>query len=238
MRLRELILEGGNIFKDKSGEALTRPISREELMPTISWLERITKMPLRDNLIGSTGKKAVSNDVDIAVDQDLTSKDDLADRLRGWAESKGLDARDYVRKSGISVHFKTPIKGDPKHGHAQTDFMFYKDIDFAKWMAKYDPSTAFKNADRIILMNSIAKSLGLKLTPDEGVTTRDTGRPISKDPAEIARIFLGPDATEDDLSSVEKIMRYEQRDPDRDSKIADARDNFASRGLNLDRAAG
>lgn len=233
MRFQQLLREGGNIFKDAQGAIVTRSIALDEIPSTINWLERITKLPIRNNTIGSTGKKPTSGDIDIAVDNDLISKDDLVNKLSSWVSKQGDDPRDYIRKSGISVHLKTPIKGDAANGFVQTDFMFYKDPEFAKWMGTYDPNTKFKNADRIILMNSIAKFQGLKLSPDTGLTTRDTGKLITRDPDEIARIFIGPGATAADLNTVESIMHALRSDPDIEAKVSDARDNFATRGLDL-----
>jgi hypothetical protein len=238
MRYMQLLNEGGNIFKDADGQIITRAITREEVPATLNWLEKLTKVPIRDNTIGSTGKKPTSGDIDVAVDAELTKKDDLYSKLLAWAATQPGTPKDWVRKSGISVHLKTPISGDPANGFVQTDFMFYHDIDFAKWMGAYDPNTQYKNADRIILMNSIAKHLGLKMSPDTGLVTRDTGRLISKDPDEIARIFIGPHAVRDDLNTVERIMAALATDPDREAKTADARDNFAMRGLDLDAAVG
>ena len=68
------------------------------------------------------------------------------------------------------------------------------------------------------------------------MTIRDRGKFLTKDPQEIAHYLLGPDATMKDLESVENIMRALQNQPDREQRIADARDNFASRGLDLDSA--
>lgn len=238
MRYQQLLIEGGNIFKDASGEPVTRRIAREEIPATLSWLEKITKLPVRSNTIGSTGKVATSGDIDVAVDAELITKEELADKLSGWAKGKGFDPRDYVRKSGVSVHLKTPIKGDPQNGYVQTDFMFYTDPEFAKWMGSYDAESKFKNVDRIILMNSIAKHLGLKMSPDIGLVSRKSGNQITRDPNEVAKILIGPTANSKDLRSVESIMKALRSDSERDEKTADARANFATRGIDLDLIAG
>lgn len=236
MRLRQLIAEGGNIFKDKDGQITTRDIDKVDVAPTLNWLEKLTRLPIRGNTIGSVGKKPTSGDIDIAVDAELVGKDDLMAKLSQWVGKQPGQPKDWLRKSGISVHLKTPIAGDPARGYVQTDFMFYRDMEFAKWMAHYDPNTSFKNADKIILMNSIAKSHGFKLGVEDGLTVRDSGKFVTKDPAEIARMLLGPDATPTDLESVERIMAAVKSDPEWEKRTADARDNFASRGLDLDSA--
>ena len=235
MRLRQIVAEGGNIFKDAAGQATTQRINLADIKPTLSWLERVTKLPIKDNTIGSVGKKPTSGDLDVAVDAESISKDDLIAQLRKWIATQDGQEKDWIRKSGISVHLKTPIKGDAKNGYVQTDFMFYRNIPLAKWFAQYDPASAYKNADRIILMNSLAKSHGMKLSPDDGLVTREGNKAITTDPVDITKYLLGPDAGLDDMTSVERIISYvKAHDPDWAARTADARDNFVSRGLDIE----
>ena len=46
--------------------------------------------------------------------------------LKAWKDKNAPndDDRAWIAKSGITVHFKTPIKGDVKNGFVQTDLMF------------------------------------------------------------------------------------------------------------------
>jgi hypothetical protein len=228
MRLHEFaarrIAEGGNIFKDPAGQPLTQRIQRSEIEPTIRWMEEITRLPLVDNTLGSVGKKASSGDLDIAVDQNAITKDELVDRLTAWARSQGEDPKDWVRKSGVSVHFKTPIQGNPKLGFVQTDFMFGDDIEQMKFgLFSAGEASEFSGADRNLLMSSVAKSLpgDLKYSWQKGLIKRSTGELITKNPDEVAHALLGRGYDRSDLDSVETIMSAIKKDPKRSSGLKD-----------------
>lgn len=214
-----MVVEGGNIFKDSEGNSLTDRINRADIAPTIQWMEKITGLPLINNTLGSVGKKDSSGDLDIAVDQNAISKDDLVAKLTTWAKQSGEDPKNWVKKSGISVHFKTPIKGNLKNGFVQTDFMFGDDIEHMKFglFAAGDISK-FSGADRNLLMSSLAKSLpgDYKYSWQKGLISRSTGDLISKNPDQIAQVLLGgKQYTRKDLDSVESIMNVIKSKPDR-----------------------
>ena len=62
-----ILKEGGNIFKDADGKPTTTRISRDAVDPTLDWVEKVTGLKLKDNKLGSTGIKASSGDIDVAV---------------------------------------------------------------------------------------------------------------------------------------------------------------------------
>ena len=132
--MTKLLLEGGNIFKDVNKQTLTQRINRADVVPTLKWLERIINLPLLDNTLGTTGKKETSGDLDIAVDDQTADKDKLIAVLKQWVQQYHPEdkLRTWIAKSGISVHFKTPINGDESNGYVQTDLMF-GNTDFMKW---------------------------------------------------------------------------------------------------------
>lgn len=211
MRLHEIagaILEGGNAFKDSGGNVLTRRIDREDIETTIRWLEDVTGLPLTGNTLGSVGKKATSGDLDIAVDENQISKDGLVAKLTSWVNQQNGNPKDWIKKSGISVHFKTPINGNQANGYVQTDFMFGSDIEHMKFglFAAGDKSK-YSGADRNLIMSSIAKSLpgDLKYSWQKGLIRRSTGDLISKDPDQIASVLLGDGHLGSDLDSLESI---------------------------------
>ena len=71
------LLEGGNVFKDPKGQPLTTRISRENVVPTVQWLEKLTGLNLVDNMLGSTGYKETSGDLDLAIDSSKITKERL-----------------------------------------------------------------------------------------------------------------------------------------------------------------
>ena len=224
---------GGNVFKTKEGQELTQRINQVDVLPTVQWLESITGLPLVDNMLGTTGKNPTSGDLDLAVDEKKTSKEEIFKRLSNWCTTNNLDSRDFVRKSGVSVHFKTPIKGNPKLGFVQSDFML-GDPDWQKFaMQGGAPNSPYKGASKHVLMASIAKAHGLKWSFNQGLTSRTTGNVVSKDPDEIARYLLGPDANRTDLSTVETILEKIKGKPDYNALVSDARETFAKSDLTL-----
>jgi hypothetical protein len=226
-----IIKEGGNIFKDANGRALTQRINQTDVRSTIAWLEELTGLELQDNALGSTGRKPTSGDLDLAVDANQVTKDQLYNKLAQWAASHGFKPEDYVRKSGISVHLLTPINGRPDNGFVQTDFMFLKDVPFSKFILSAPGDSQYRGVDRNILINSMAKSMGYKLSQVAGLQDRATNDLITNDPDKLAKILLNPRATADDLHSVETIIRALEKDPKRDEKLKDAREHFAREGV-------
>ena len=229
------VFEGGNVFRDADGNALTQRIRQTDVKPTLAWLEEMLPgVDLQNNTLGTTGLKPTSGDIDVAIDANQVTKEQLIARLAQWAQSHGLKPQDYIRKTGISVHFKTPITGRPDLGHVQTDFMFIKNIPFSKFFLSAAPESSYKGRDRNVLINSVAKTLGYKLDQNQGLADRTTGQLITDDPNRIAKLILNRSATADDLRSVETIMKALERDPKRDAKLADAREYFAREGIPFD----
>jgi len=214
---KNLVMEGGNVFKDASGQVTTTRINQADIAPTIQWLETITGLPLVDNTLGSVGKKATSGDLDIAVDQKAIGKDELVAKLTQWIASKGEDPKAWVKKSGISVHFKTPINGNVQKGFVQTDFMFGDDIEQMKFgLHSAGDASKYSGADRNLLMSSIAKSLGdLKYSWQRGLINRQTDQVLSTNPDVIANTLLGPGHSRENLDSVETIMAALAKNPKR-----------------------
>jgi hypothetical protein len=227
-----ILKEGGNVFKDQNGRILTQRINQTDVNPTLAWLEMMLPgLDLQNNKLGSTGLKPTSGDLDIAVDANAVSKDQLAAKLSQWATSHGLKPEDYVKRSGISVHFKTPINGRPAAGYVQTDFMFLTNVPFSKFALTAAADSKYGGSDRNVLINSIAKSMGYKLNQTSGIADRTTNEIITDDPDKIARLLLSNRATKEDLYSVETIVAALEQDPKRDAKLADARQHFANKGV-------
>jgi hypothetical protein len=235
------LLEGGNVFKDDQGRPLTRRILRAEIPATVRYLERITgidftteKNPidgLPSRWLGTTGRKESSGDLDLQVDANEISKEQLTANLATWARQQGVDAGRYIKKSGSAVHFLTAIEGDPKIGFAQTDFMFANKPRWNQFILSSDPASAYKGALRNIMINSMAKSMGYKLNQNDGLADRATNNIITDDPDQLAKLLLNPTASSQNLYSVEAIMRALKMDPRKDEKIADFRAHMEREGV-------
>ena len=227
------ILEGGNVFKNAKGQALTQRIRQTDVRPTLAWLEELLPgLDLQTNTLGSTGIKDTSGDLDIAVDANTVTKEQLEARLKQWAASHGFRPEDYVKKSGTAVHFLTPIIGNPANGYVQTDFMLLKNVPWSKFVLGAMPADSkYKGRERNVLMNSIAKSMGYKLNQIAGIADRNTNEIITDNPDQVAKLLLNKSATRQDLASVENILQALSTDPQREAKLADFRQHMEREGL-------
>ena len=227
------IFEGGNVFKDADGRALTQRINQTDVKSTLAWLEEmLPNLDLQNNTLGSTGIKDTSGDLDIAVNANKLSKDQLTTQLTNWAQSHGFKPEEWVKKSGTAVHFKTPINGRPDSGFVQTDFMFLTDVPWSKFVLGAMPADSkYKGRERNVLMNSIAKSMGYKLNQIAGIADRATNKLITNDPDRVAKLLLNRTATRQDLSSVETILQALSTDTNRDAKLADFKQHMEREGL-------
>ena len=227
--LQENILqEGGNIFKDQDKKVTTIRINKADVDPTLKWLENIVGLDLLNNKLGSTGIKASSGDLDIAINQEETTKDEILNKLADWAKQNHPedDVKQWTRKTGISVHFKTPIRGDESNGYVQTDLMF-GNPEWMKFALKgTGDDTVYKGVHRLILMASIAKSMGMKYSTAQGLVDRESNEVISNSPEEIATRLLGKGAKPSDLDNVESIYAKIKGHPNYEAMVADAKDNF------------
>ena len=211
MKLQELhtmtLLEGGEVFKNADGTSRTQRINLADIKPTLVWLSKVSGLPTLDMTLGSVGKKTSSGDLDIAVDANLISKDQLISRLSQWVQSQNQDPKQYVKKSGISVHFLTPIRGDEANGFVQVDWMFDQDPKWLKFgMFSAGDNSKYTGADRNLLMSSVAKALGMKYSWQKGLIRRDDESLISKDPDQIAKKMFGAQYNKDVFLSVETLQ--------------------------------
>jgi hypothetical protein len=229
------IFEGGNVFKDADGRAVTQRINQTDVKSTLAWLEELVPgLDLQNNTLGSTGIKDTSGDLDIAVDSGQVTKEQMVAQLTRWAQSHGFKPEEWVRKSGTAVHFKTPINGRPDSGYVQTDFMFLKNVPWSKFVLGAMPADSrYKGRERNVLINSIAKSKGYKLNQIAGIQRRDdpSNTVITDDPDAVAKMLLNKTATRQDLASVESILQALSSDPEREAKLADFREHMKREGL-------
>lgn len=229
---RAMLAEGGNVFKDADGKPLTQRINQSDIPETIQWIEQLIGIELpRERWLGSTGKTPTSGDLDIAIDANEISKEQMAAKLTQWAQSHGLDPKQWVKKAG-EVHLRTPIAGNPKRGFVQTDFMFLPNVDWGTFFYNQGEGSAYKGLVRAVLMSSIAKTMGLKVGIN-GMFDRTTepNKLISQDPDVVAQTLLNKRATRKDLATVENIYVALAKDPNREVKLKDFREYLAQQGL-------
>jgi len=244
-----LLFEGGNLFKDRDGNIRSQSINQTDVKPTAIWLEQLTGLPIIDNLLGSTGLKPESGDMDIGVDKSVMSKEKLVAILSTWLKSHDLKPDEYIsgHKTGArsaeqaeQVSFLAPIAGHPERGFVQVDFMLEPDLEWARFAKRADANTNYKDSVKHIIINSVAKTIispehpqGLTWSGQYGLKDRATGEMITKDPDEIAQILLYRAATRNDLRSVESVVDAIEKSQHKDVKLKQAEADLANKGIHL-----
>ena len=110
------LYEGGNVFKLTDGQPATTRISRENVVPTVQWLEQLTGLNLVDNMLGSTGRKETSGDLDLGIDETKITKDVLIQQLL----KRGIKAEDIKNDCKEEDIWKM-IANNNKHGHGNQE---------------------------------------------------------------------------------------------------------------------
>jgi hypothetical protein len=233
------LYEGGNVFDN------TEPVAKEDVPTVVGTVTRELPSSLKAIPdIGSAGYKVESGDIDLFLDEKATLKnfgaeDALAGKksLQQYFQAKGYDSK----IKGRNVHIDVPYtaKRDGKQRFGQVDLMV---IPNAKKVADWhqhgprgmysDPN--FKANQLFILLNSIGKFLGVKVDAFGGVVMRRDDNTVVADNREAAaKILLNPGAHAADLNSVATVLQALKGDPDREGKLAQAKQDQAKGMLTL-----
>jgi hypothetical protein len=225
-----MLFEGGNAFPDVVDV-------KQEYVPGL--LDQVRKFMPGYTVtpdIGSAGYKIKSGDMDLFLDQaqvlkqsgQATAKDPVK-AAKAWL------AADIAKRTGFqtvivgrNVHVRMPLP-DGKFG--QVDLMVIPDAAGVAPWHQHGPRGSYDDPDFagghiFMLMNSIGKSLGLKFDGFSGTLMRRDNNEVIAGPDrdEVAGILI-PGANGNDFNSVKSIMQALARDPQRDAKLAQARDD-------------
>jgi len=226
--------EGGNIFKATDGASLTQRINRGDVPVTIQWIESVTGISFpEESWLGTTGRKSTSGDLDLAVDESKITKEELVKILL----AKGVDAKD-IKKSGDSVHVKSPIAGDPKNGFVQADLMFGDPSWQAFSMSGAPEDSQLTGMSRHVILASIVSALhpGLKWSYKNGLVDRVTNTTVEdgKSAKKLSDVTGIPVAK---LNTADDILDAVSKRPNYDQLIAAARETLAKSDIQLPEAA-
>lgn len=233
------LYEGGNVFDN------TEPVAKEDVPTVVDTVKRELPSALKAIPdIGSAGYKVESGDIDLFLDERATLKNFSVDdavagkkALQQYFLAKGYDAK----IKGRNVHVDVPYtaKRDGKQRFAQVDLMVIPNAKkVADWhqhgpRGMYDDPN-FKANQLYILLNSIGKFLGVKVDAFGGVVMRRDDNTVIADNREAAaKLLLNPGAHAADLNSVGTVLTALQGDPDREGKLAQAKQDQAKGLLTL-----
>lgn len=234
------LYEGGNVFDN------TSDVARENVAAVVDTIRRELPSGLQKHVmadIGSAGYKVSSGDIDLFIDQDVTVKNfGVADEKQAkQALAQYFQAKGYaVAVKGRNVHVDVPYKlADGKTLYAQVDLMIIPNAKkVADWhqhgpRGMYD-DPQFKGNQLFILLNSIGKFLGLKVDAFSGTVMRRDDNSVVADTREAAaKVLLNPGAHAADLNSVSSVLQALASDPDREGKLAQAKQDQAKGLLTL-----
>src|SRR6056300_274977 len=252
-----ILKEGGNVFKTEPKDpesVITQRIATADVDPTIDWLNKTFGFKFIDeDMLGTTGKKVKpdgtfeensSGDIDLNVDSRELPKQEIIAKLSDWCQKQGIPDLEIMNKgrtftagwvadAGLQVHFRTPIKGNPKNGFVQTDFMLTDNPDLQRG-AKRGGTENYTGADRAVLLSSLARGRGYKFSPTKGVVDPNNGDAVVADNwDEIAEILLGKGATEADTHTVESMLAKLKGDPNYEELIAPWKEAMEKEGKSV-----
>lgn len=252
MFIRELLLEGGNVFPD------VKPFAKEQADQILKTINKVMPKGLPLIKVGSAGQKPISGDMDVMVDEDALLKffsKEIKNQLekhtgkkaapnpaqiarlllKEYFKSKGFDAA----QTGINVHVKVPTSKNP----AQVDVMLVKDANNMSKFHQHDYSGKFRGSQKHQLLSSIAKHIkskkypyGLMWSAFQGLFSRNEqgqkDQLITRDPDTVAKMLISPKATLKDLGNVESIINA-LPEKDKDIKLKQFRDEMAKEGITI-----
>jgi hypothetical protein len=219
---------GGNAFKSPDGETLSSSIMMREVQPTV---DQFLKNILRGagvaelELLGSSGKRQLSGDIDVAVGPvpvDMTDQDFKAQILAACRAKLGDEHAKLVGQN-IAVNYPI-VSSDPERRdkRVQVDLMLSRNPEHTAWLMSGTGDAQIKGVFRNLLLSYIAKKqsamTGDKITVafpggvqvvrgDEVILNR------TEDPATIIRV-LGLDADPKDLTDFERVFDAAQEKVD------------------------
>jgi hypothetical protein len=239
------LYEGGNVFDNTSA------VAQADVSKVVNTIKLQLPSQLQNKIIadiGSAGYKVESGDIDLFIDERAAVKNFDAQDAAGakqalaqYFQAKGF--RTAVK--GRNVHVDVPYTAaDGKQRYAQVDLMIIADAKRVADWHQHGPrgmyaDPKFKASHLYILLNSIAKFKNMKVDAFAGtLNNRDVDSTlVSKDRAEIAKILLNPSAGAADLDSAVAVMKALEGDPDREGKLAQARQDVAKGMLTLPETA-
>ena len=223
------------------------PVDRDDVATVVQQLRSHLPPAINQTVktdIGSAGYKVASGDIDIFVDSSAVvayfktqdSRDPIKDakqQLRQHFEQAGLTSK----VSGRNVHVGIPYAGKQgQRGLAQVDVMVIEDADIVAPWHQHGPRGVysdpdFKGSDLFIVLNSLAKFYNLKFDAfGAKLMRRDNNEVVARTRKQVAKLLLNPKARESDLDTVKSIVAALRSDPDREGKLAQARQD-AARGV-------
>ena len=155
------------------------PIHIDEINPTLDALEKVLGIDLKNNVLGSVGKKEFSGDIDVAIQVDSDKIPELVKRLENTPEVLDIAKSSVIMtKVKIVDYDESKQTSKPRTGYVQVDFM----PGDQGWMKTYyhspsETESKYKGVFRNILIATIA-AVHNRTDSQEKI---DDGRPVESE---------------------------------------------------------
>lgn len=155
------------------------PIHISEIEPTLDALEKILKIDLKDNVLGSVGKKEFSGDIDIALQIEPEKIPEFMEKLKKVPEVLDMAKSSVIMTKVKIVNFdQTKQTTKPRTGYVQVDFM----PGDPGWLKTYyhspsEKESKYKGVFRNIMIATIAAVVDRIDSEDK----TDDGRPMESE---------------------------------------------------------
>jgi len=182
MRLYELIQykrASENVLVEGGSMPGVGAIHIDEIDPTLIPLEKELDIDLRNNVLGSVGKREFSGDIDVALKIDTYDLPTFVKKLENSHQILGVAKSSIIMtKVKIQNFDKSKEDGRPRTGYVQVDFM----PGDPEWMKTYyhspnEKDSQYKGVYRNILIASIAGQYNIESSEE----TIEDGRPVSSE---------------------------------------------------------
>ena len=161
------------------------PIHIDEINPTLDALEKHLGIDLKNNVLGSVGKKEFSGDIDVAIQVDADKIPELVKKIEACPLIMDIAKSSVIMtKVKIEGYDESKQTTKPRTGYVQVDFM----PGDPEWMKTYyhspsDKESKYKGVFRNLMIATIAAIRDSRASGE----TIDDGRP-----AEIERWIWSP----------------------------------------------
>lgn len=155
------------------------PIHIDEIEPTLDALEKVLNIDLKNNVLGSVGKKTFSGDIDIALQIDPEQIPEFVKRLQQTPEVLDIAKSSVIMtKVKIQGYDKDKQTDKPRTGFVQVDFM----PGDPGWLKTYyhspsETESKYKGVFRNIMIATIAAVHDRK----DSAETIEDGRPLESE---------------------------------------------------------
>lgn len=166
-----------NLLKESGSMQGTGAIHISEINPTLAALEKVLGMDLRNNALGSVGKKEFSGDIDIALNLSGEEIPAFMEKLKTIPQIMDIAKSSVIMTKVQIANYDANKKTDKQRtGYVQVDFM----LGNPAWLKTYyhaphEKDSKYKGVHRTILLATIA---AIHARKDSDETVED-GRPMT-----------------------------------------------------------